>query len=649
MRRLGGRPLAPPGAPGRLRRVRDAARPPGRRADAGRAAAHAYLRGRARAGAGGCSRAPTSPTAPTPSRRAGSSSRWWPSTRRSTPRPCSRPSRCCRPAPTGPPARRALPAAAAVRARAGWRSPAGRFAMGADGGGFAYDCERPRHAPRAGAVPDRPRPRHRGRAPRVHRRRGLRAAASSGPARAGSGASGEGAEAPLYWERDGEGGWLVRRFDRRGARRAGAAAVPRQRARGRRPRALGRRAAAHRGRVGARRPGRRAPATAVRQRRTSWVSARRRRARTAAAPSGCRQMIGDVWEWTASALRGLPGLPAPSRTASTPRSSSAPRYRVLRGGSWATQPIAAARPASATGTCPSGARSSAGLRLRAGRRVTHRPRPAALPARRASAGRRRRGPRRRRPRRADGAPEVAAAEVLLRRARLGAVRAHHPAARVLPDAAPSCAILTPHRRAGSSRVTAWASWWSSARASSRKTRGPARRDARRAARCERYVPVRRLPGGDPRGARRLAEDYPGLDVHGVAGDFGRHLPACPRQRRRRGWWRSSAARSATSSPASARPSCARWRELLGRRRPAADGHRPRGRPGAHPSRLRRRRGGDGASSTCNLLRVLNRELDADFDLDAFAHVAIYDAEPAVDRDAAALARGPGGRGCARST
>jgi L-histidine Nalpha-methyltransferase len=34
-----------------------------------------------------------------------------------------------------------------------------------------------------------------------------------------------------------------------------------------------------------------------------------------------------------------------------------------------------------------------------------------------------------------------------------------------------------------------------------------------------------------------------------------------------------------------------------------------------------------AEFNLNLLRVLNRELDADFDLDAFAHVAIYDPEP----------------------
>ena len=37
-------------------------------------------------------------------------------------------------------------------------------------------------------------------------------------------------------------------------------------------------------------------------------------------------------------LRRLPGLPARSRTPSTPRCSSAPSYKVLRGASWATSP-----------------------------------------------------------------------------------------------------------------------------------------------------------------------------------------------------------------------------------------------------------------------------------------------------------------------
>ena len=37
----------------------------------------------------------------------------------------------------------------------------------------------------------------------------------------------------------------------------------------------------------------------------------------------------------------------------------------------------------------------------------------------------------------------------------------------------------------------------------------------------------------------------------------------------------------------------------------------------------------------NVLHVLNRELDADFDVDAFSHVAYWDAGARVDRDASA--------------
>ena len=53
-------------------------------------------------------------------------------------------------------------------------------------------------------------------------------------------------------------------------------------------------------------------------------------------------MIGDVWEWTASDFDRLPRVSPPSRIASTPRCSSAPTYKVLRGGSWATRPRVAA-------------------------------------------------------------------------------------------------------------------------------------------------------------------------------------------------------------------------------------------------------------------------------------------------------------------
>ena len=132
--------------------------------------------------------------------------------------------------------------------------PGGTFAMGANGGGFAYDCERPRHARELAPFLIARDPVTEG----AH----LAFMADGGYARpelwTGEGwewREREGARAPLHWERDGEGGWLVRRYDRRepvvpgrvlchvSAHEADAHA-----------RWAGR-AAAHGGRVGARRPG----------------------------------------------------------------------------------------------------------------------------------------------------------------------------------------------------------------------------------------------------------------------------------------------------------------------------------------------------------------------------------------------------------
>jgi iron(II)-dependent oxidoreductase len=56
-----------------------------------------------------------------------------------------------------------------------------------------------------------------------------------------------------------------------------------------------------------------------------------------AAPSGCEQMIGDVWEWTSSAFGGYAGFVAhPYREYSEVFFGTG--HRVLRGGSWATAP-----------------------------------------------------------------------------------------------------------------------------------------------------------------------------------------------------------------------------------------------------------------------------------------------------------------------
>jgi len=56
-------------------------------------------------------------------------------------------------------------------------------------------------------------------------------------------------------------------------------------------------------------------------------------------PSGCLAMIGDVWEWTASAFQPYPGFEAwPYREYS--EVFWGPEYRVLRGGAWSADPVA---------------------------------------------------------------------------------------------------------------------------------------------------------------------------------------------------------------------------------------------------------------------------------------------------------------------
>jgi gamma-glutamyl hercynylcysteine S-oxide synthase len=56
-------------------------------------------------------------------------------------------------------------------------------------------------------------------------------------------------------------------------------------------------------------------------------------------PSGCHQMLGDVWEWTSSDFLPYPGFGSfPYREYSEVFFGDG--YKVLRGGSWATHPVA---------------------------------------------------------------------------------------------------------------------------------------------------------------------------------------------------------------------------------------------------------------------------------------------------------------------
>ncbi len=57
-------------------------------------------------------------------------------------------------------------------------------------------------------------------------------------------------------------------------------------------------------------------------------------------PVGCLQLGGDVWEWTSSWFQAYPGFFA-FPYAEYSEVFYGEEYRVLRGGSWATDPIVA--------------------------------------------------------------------------------------------------------------------------------------------------------------------------------------------------------------------------------------------------------------------------------------------------------------------
>ena len=113
-------------------------------------------------------------------------------------------------------------------------------------------------------------------------------------------------------------------------------------------------------------------------------------------------------------------------------------------------------------------------------------------------------------------------------------------------------------------------------------------------------------------ADELTREYPGLRVHGVIGDFERHLDRVPRRRRVPASWCSSAARSATSPPAAAGASCARSPRCSGRSDHLLMGTDLVKDPGCWrpPTTISQ---GVTAEFNRNVLHVLNRELDADFD------------------------------------
>jgi L-histidine N-alpha-methyltransferase len=149
-------------------------------------------------------------------------------------------------------------------------------------------------------------------------------------------------------------------------------------------------------------------------------------------------------------------------------------------------------------------------------------------------------------------------------------------------------------------------------------------DAMRAAgTLQRYVPLDVSETVVDEAARSLVEDYEGLEVHGVVGDFERHLQHVPATE---GATRLVALFGGTIGnfpPGTRRTVLAKIAGLLG------PGDRLLlGTDLVKDPRVIEAAYNDAAGITAefnrNLLHVLNRELDADFAPEAFEHVAFYD-------------------------
>jgi iron(II)-dependent oxidoreductase len=165
------------------------------------------------------------------------------------------------------------------------RIEGGSFEIGARPGGFAYDNERPRHTVEL-------EPFEIDRTPIDN---GTYAAYVEET----------GAEPPLYWERDGEGGWVHTAMGRRAPIDAAQPVIH---------------VSWHEADAFARWAGKRLPTE------TEWEAA-----------SAGMPLVGRAWEWTSSDFLAYPGFEAfPYREYSEPFFGEG--YKVLRGGAWATSP-----------------------------------------------------------------------------------------------------------------------------------------------------------------------------------------------------------------------------------------------------------------------------------------------------------------------
>jgi len=140
----------------------------------------------------------------------------------------------------------------------------------------------------------------------------------------------------------------------------------------------------------------------------------------------------------------------------------------------------------------------------------------------------------------------------------------------------------------------------------------------------RYVPIDVSERTLRASAERLVDEYPGLRVHGLVGDFERHLGRLPAPDGRR-LMCFLGGTIGNFTPGHRR------RFLRGLARRLGDGgHLLLGIDLVKDPRVIEAAYDDAQGVTAafnrNVLHVLNRELGADFDVDAFDHVAFFDTE-----------------------
>jgi gamma-glutamyl hercynylcysteine S-oxide synthase len=218
--------------------------------------------------------------------------------------------------------------------------PADTFVMGCDRDGWAYDNERPAHDVAVAAFVIDGAPVTVGRYLAFMEDGGYRRP-ELWSVDGWAWRTDETAEAPLYWHRT-AGGWRVRRL------------CDDQPVVGDEP---VQHVSWYEADAFARWAGRRLPSEAEWERAATWAGEPPNAAAAnlgqrclgparvgsfphGASVFGCHQLVGDVWEWTASEFDGYPGFQAfPYREYSEIFFRDG--YRVLRGGSWATHPVVA--------------------------------------------------------------------------------------------------------------------------------------------------------------------------------------------------------------------------------------------------------------------------------------------------------------------